>query len=114
MKTTATATHTPAPWHLTYTTAAQARKEARARGENTDGGGACGTITAADPANRYGQTVVFLPHNRDIAKDTECEANARLIAAAPDLLAALENLLAHPEWPGAKLTARDAIAKAKR
>lgn len=39
-------------------------------------------------------------------------SNAPLIAAAPELLDALQNLLAHPNWPGAKLTARNAIKKA--
>ena len=85
-----TAQHTAGPWKLTYTTAAQARKDALARGETTDGGGASGTISAADPRNRYGQTVCFLPHNREVMKDAECEANARLMAAAPCMLAALE------------------------
>jgi hypothetical protein len=46
-----------------------------------------------------------------VANDND--ANARLIAAAPELLAALKNLLAGPTWPGAQMTARAAIAKAE-
>ena len=48
-------------------------------------------------------------------KDGEAEANARLIAAAPDLLAALEALADVPDvqgWPETD-QARAAIAKAK-
>jgi hypothetical protein len=37
--------------------------------------------------------------------------DARLIAAAPVLLEALKGLLAGPNWPGAQMTARNAIAK---
>lgn len=48
---------------------------------------------------------------------SEAKANARLIAAAPDLLAALEAVIAngHESAPGlgAYLNARAAIAKAK-
>lgn len=50
----------------------------------------------------------------------EWEANARLVAAAPDLLAALESLLAHvtldvglPEHEATIIKARRAIARAK-
>ena len=42
------------------------------------------------------------------------EANARLIAAAPDLLAALERVVSEDHWVGAYMPAgNDAIAKAK-
>lgn len=56
-----------------------------------------------------GRNCDFGPHGPE-----QTEANARLIAAAPDLLAALEGILAitdrnHVVWQAA----RDAIAKAK-
>jgi hypothetical protein len=53
------------------------------------------------------------PHNVS-AYDKEWQANARLIAAAPDLLAALEDLLDQSEesWRD-RDQARAAIAKAK-
>lgn len=99
--------HTAGPWRFAYTSAAQARKEALASGCNTDGGGATGFITAADPQNRYGQTVAFMPHNRDTSKDAECEANARLMASAPCMLAALEKA-------AQSLAAHDAVTKVLR
>lgn len=43
----------------------------------------------------------------------ENDANARLMAAAPEMLEALKGLLAGPNWPGAQMTARAAIAKAE-
>jgi hypothetical protein len=47
-----------------------------------------------------------------ITKD-ECDANARLIAAAPDLLSALMLYVGEPdEWADAQLTGRAQIARA--
>ena len=52
----------------------------------------------------------------DAVADGEPEANVALIAAAPDLLAALEELVARREWLGTEAPvlerARAAIAKA--
>jgi len=55
-------------------------------------------------------------------KEERAHANAKLIAAAPDLLAALKSVLSMPDWDGTMLTsaarkqakerARAAIAKA--
>lgn len=51
-----------------------------------------------------------------LGDDSPMEANARLIAAAPDLLAALEVIAADSRWTSGEPTlmqARAAIAKAK-
>ena len=72
---TATAAHTPGPWDRNI-----------------------------KPASKY--PTVWSGRNTHVAyvavsaamDDAEIEANIRLIAAAPELLAALEELLAHIEW----------------
>jgi hypothetical protein len=79
------ATFTPGPWDY--------HSEMKSDGTNS--------VTVFCPANQkhpfidYG-TLAFLPANTrawDWQKMEEQEANARLIAAAPDLLAALELLI---------------------
>lgn len=70
----ASVAHTPGPW--TRTRGEQFRHD-HSRGVR----GPDGTYVAA-----------ALDFNRS-DRDEECEANARLIAAAPDLLSALKNLL---------------------
>lgn len=77
--------HTPGPWRFHYTSAARARQQALSDGENTDGGGADGWISAG-PKGLRSKTIAFLPHHRDAREDGEREANDRLISAAPDLL----------------------------
>lgn len=68
------------------------------------------------PAYEHGGYMVFSPDcdshpvadcsgNHTCRDEEECEANARLIAAAPDLLAALRwaiSIIGHPDDPGTK------------
>jgi hypothetical protein len=75
---------TKGPWRLNYQTAKEARDEAD---NGTDAGGANGFINAPDPNNRFGQTILFFPYNRNLKRDAECKANAIAFAAVPDLLA---------------------------
>jgi hypothetical protein len=69
--------HTPGPWHV-Y--AVYAHVEIRAR-EDSDASVA----------------LIFPRANDSVASDA-ARANARLIAAAPDLLEALQRLLPHAAW----------------
>ncbi len=47
-------------------------------------------------SSRDGKTICEVAHSRDFTNPaSECVANARLIAAAPDLLEALEGLLSY-------------------
>ena len=94
-----TAKHTPGPW---YTDISDAMIAVRARHEERDYGG--------------GLTVAILGQFMEPGTD-ETHANARLIAAAPELLAALQNLVA--DFDKSVITtdpmlieARAAIAKA--
>lgn len=81
--------HTPGPWRYTYESAAEARR----KNPGTDGGGATGFIK--DMTGKFGGNVLaYMPHSRDVSKDAEAEANARLMAASPALYAALHNLVA--------------------
>jgi hypothetical protein len=81
------ADHTPGPWTNTNPRFFSDREHVFA-----------GTIMVADCC-RLGQE--------------ESEANARLIAAAPDLLAAIEEHLAAKDWPKACEMMKAAVAKAK-
>ena len=80
--------HTPGPWHT--------RKPEESNGyvwiNPIDG--CCGEIATAWP----------------VKTDAEAEANARLIAAAPDLLDALQALYALPEYDGTKVTSTHRIS----
>lgn len=87
------AIHTPGPWQVCVD--APSLIEASIGHED----GLMRTIAQAlDP----------IPH----IGDKTVNANARLIAAAPELLKALQNLDANPELTSAWLQARAAIAKA--
>ncbi len=102
--------HTPGPWSEKWV------RPDPARGHTFDP-----TCAILAYAPEYGKTVRLA----DVADplDAEAEANARLIASAPDLLAALEELtdqlrgIGIPDWHGAEgLTleqADAAIARAK-
>jgi hypothetical protein len=98
--------HTPGPW--------EAQGEARLVGTNEEHHLWCGNIWPLGPSYR-GEicTVQSADHISGISRQ-EAEANARLIAAAPDLLAALKGILVitdrdHVVWDAA----RAAIAKAE-
>ncbi len=101
--------HTPAPWHIVENgfdgLCIEVTSEQRLGRNHPDFlGGAFFRI--AERIEGYD------PHG----DGAESHANARLIAAAPDLLAALNGLLEHPlraDWPeGLYVAARAAIAKA--
>jgi hypothetical protein len=90
------ATHTPGPWFATDTIVAE--------------------------SNRTGSNAICdTAHSRYDMSHDEAKANARLIAAAPDLLAALEMVLNSTTHPGPLWTvsnesiaaAHAAIARAK-
>jgi hypothetical protein len=66
-------------------------------------------ILAGEDAVRFGVAKVAIIDFRDAEQAT---ANANLIAAAPDLLEALHDLLARPTDGAARERARAAVAKA--
>ncbi len=91
--------HTPGPWGLCD--------------DRKDG------VSVITSGGDDGRSIAFI-ELVDVS-EPELEANARLIAAAPDLLAALEAMVAADEhgWPvnmggSARDAANDAIAKARR
>lgn len=90
--------HTPGPWHAA---------DIRLRGHNPKMDGCdIGAANGANVALAFHQ-----PHDREIQ---ETIANARLIAAAPELLEALKSALAVGQIVGgSKDVARAAIAKAE-
>lgn len=93
-----TTQHTPGPWQpFTRYVTAKGRFLAKA-------------FEANDATEQPGFSAGQEPQQ----SQTEAAANARLIAAAPELLAALEHLMRYDfgDSDGAK-QARDAIAKAK-
>ena len=98
-----TTKHTPAPWRVSRA--------------DHDGAGvhAIACVAWCGVSSTYGQT----PETTQHIDADECAANARLIAAAPDLLDALEeyhrvaNAVPYAQWTPAMHKAHDAIAKAK-
>lgn len=105
--------HTPEPWTYTYTSAAEARRQAVDEDGNwngTDGGGASGFIRGKIKARKWGTSdiIAFLPHHRDPAEDEERGANALRIVSCvngckgipdpettvPELIAALRTCYA--------------------
>jgi hypothetical protein len=80
-------------WTYRYCSAATAAREAQARGEMTDGGGACGFIFEGD------DVVAYLPHHRDPKEDEARLDNAKLLSSAKDMLKALRTLVEMGERP---------------
>ena len=74
--------HTPAPWYLAF------------RHKESDSPESGSIIEVIQPSNGYPQSICTMWTNGLHADnfDEQGRANARLIAAAPDMLAALERL----------------------
>ena len=90
------AQHTPGPWKL---------------GKRLPEGSI--SIDADD--HQMLATCVWVMSDAEFLGETspECEANAHLIAAAPELLAALEELLATAEFKGVNVWDIDAVTKSR-
>jgi hypothetical protein len=104
----ATQTHTPGPWEASATGAYVITRAPNLRPNRTHGYG-CGNNHVCDLNDHE------YHEYSDIA---EQQANARLIAAAPDLLAAVKGLVAKStdidgDWSQEWRLALDAIAKAE-
>ena len=70
-----------------------------------------------DQISAKGGTIALVSHIHTLVPEAEADANARLIAAAPDLLAALEAIVkitdgSQPNYPAVLMVAQAAIAKA--
>jgi hypothetical protein len=86
--------HTPGPWEVTRTSSME--------------------IFIRHPSDMDGRKPgYFAEVRRFTSDDAEVEANARLISAAPDLLAALVEIVETLGNPGTLAKAKDAIAKAR-
>lgn len=101
MKTTTTAQHTPGPWNAEF----------------RDTGFGCWNITAKDDVSGVASDRAILAvvnYTMTRTNDHAGDANARLIAASPDLLAALQKISANaaesPEW--IRRVAQEAIQRA--
>lgn len=90
-----TTQHTPGPWEV-----------------SPDNAGSQYTITGVGSLEKA-PTVAYVVRAKHIASDT-VQANARLIAAAPDLLAALQDILTIKDilGSGRQLRVEAAVAKA--
>jgi hypothetical protein len=90
--------HTPGPWEV-----------------GSEGNGKPGYVYCNNSLGSAVAIVFGKPLRLTVFSPEEEEANARLIAAAPDLLAALkfaQSIIGHPDDAGSQLIA-DAIAKAE-
>ena len=86
--------HTPGPWEIARTSGTE--------------------IFIRHPSDIEGRKPgYFAEVRRFTSNDAEVEANARLISAAPDLLAALVDLVETLGKPDSLSKAKDAIAKAR-
>jgi hypothetical protein len=95
--------HTPGPWEVETTETGSQYIDAK--GKYDYGNQAVLVIAPNDCA---AHPVADASANWTCRDGAECEANARLIAAAPDLLAALEEILSRYDDDNLKLTV-DAI-----
>ena len=87
------ATHTPGPWDYTST--------------------AMGYAVTAELMDRVGTPTIVLAEVRDDIDVSDTKANARLIAAAPELLDVLKRIVNAESLLTAWALARGAIAKAE-
>jgi hypothetical protein len=78
---------TPGPWHLEVYDDVDRKLRKQQRQKNADGLSTC--VDFGDPPNDDDA-----PHQYCIVRGRDCEDNARLIAAAPDLLAACKQMQA--------------------
>lgn len=83
--------HSPGPWLYKVSTPKQMR-------EHGSNGGANASIFRKNGKRIYGiecsDVIAYMPHWRDDAQNEEQIANTKLIAAAPDMLATLQNIVA--------------------
>ena len=87
--------HTPGPWAYEY--------------DNSDEGYGWWFDLTGGPNS---QPLISGPYNNPTTTVEEAEANARLIAAAPELLKALTTISMHPSCSKCEERARTAITKA--
>lgn len=104
---TTKATHTPGPW------------KAWSNGTVTGGYATCGTLVCTLPTEQWAMSQAAQADGTDVAEwlgrcHDESRANARLIAAAPSLLAVLKEIEDHgtDDWDARMRTIKAAIASA--
>ena len=109
--------HTPGPWHWVNPNSDDPRQSGEMRSSLR-------TVQDWPAEYAFGRRLPKWILDAEISDGDEMEANARLIAAAPDLLEALSevvdwivgwdpNFTLDREWPETREKIRNAIAKAK-